>query len=120
MPAVDYNKEDQAAYDVTKLAGRPEPGKAAIEAFFTAKGHDVYAILPRWPGRRFVVKDLAGIKSVTLLGGGAAGRPQSEQRVSPADSPLTFAAVGNGISIELPDVPEPLLQQPAWVLKMSR
>ncbi len=120
VPAVDYNKEYEAAYDVTKLAGRPEPGKAAIEAFFTAKGHDVYAILPRWPGRRFVVKDLAGIKSVTLLGGGAAGRPQSEQRVSPADSPLTFAAVGNGISIELPDVPEPLLQQPAWVLKMSR
>ena len=38
------------------------PGKASIEAFFTAKGKDVYAILPRWPGRRFTVKDAGGLE----------------------------------------------------------
>ena len=38
----------------------PEPGKASIEAFFTSKGNDVYAILPRWPGRTFAVSDLTG------------------------------------------------------------
>jgi alpha-L-fucosidase len=103
VPKVDYNKEYEAAYDVTKLAGRPEPGKAAIEAFFTSKGSDVYAILPRWPGRRFVVKDVPGVTGVTLLGG---------------DAPLKFASVAGGISIELPDLPEALLAQPAWVLQI--
>ena len=35
-------------YDVTKLTEKPEPGKAGIEAFFTTKGSDLYAILPHW------------------------------------------------------------------------
>ena len=49
----DYNKEFSTAYDVTKLASKPEPGKAGIEAFFTSKGDSVYAILPRdGPGER--------------------------------------------------------------------
>jgi alpha-L-fucosidase len=105
VPAVDYNKEYEAAYDVTKLTARPEPGKAGIEAFFTAKGGNVYAILPRWPGRSFFVKDVSGVTSVTLLG---------------SPSVLKFTAARGGVSIALPDLPEPLLQQAAWVLKVSR
>jgi alpha-L-fucosidase len=112
VPAVDYNKEYEAAYDVTKLAGRPEPGKAAIEAFFTSKGSDLYAILPRWPGRdrasvgqasrlSFTVKNVSGVTGVTLLG---------------SQAPLKFAVVPGGISIELPELPEALMAQPAWVL----
>ena len=53
---------------MTKLAAKPEPGKAGIEAFFTTKGDDLFAILPRWPGRSFLLKDVTGAKSVTLLG----------------------------------------------------
>ena len=102
---IDYNKEYEAAYDVTKLAAKPEPGKAGIEAFFTAKGTDVYAILPRWPGRKFLVKDVAGVKSVTLLG---------------SSLPLKFKKAEGGVSIQLPDLPEGLFQQPAWVLKLSQ
>jgi alpha-L-fucosidase len=102
---IDYNKEYEAAYDVTKLAAKPEPGKAGIEAFFTAKGTDVYAILPRWPGRMFLVKDVAGVKSVTLLG---------------TSLPLKFKKAEGGVSILLPDLPEELFQQPAWVLKLSQ
>ena len=70
MPKIDYNAEFNAAYDVAKLAAKPENGKASIEAFFTSKGGDLYAILPRWPGRQFTVKDYEGAKprSVTLLG----------------------------------------------------
>jgi hypothetical protein len=45
---VDYNKEFSTTYDVTKLTQKPAAGKAGIEAFFTSKGKDVYAILPRW------------------------------------------------------------------------
>lgn len=105
QPTVEYNKEHAAAYDVTKLAAKPEPGKAGIEAFFTAKGNDVYAILPRWPSKTFTVKNIEGIKSVSLLGGPAA---------------LKFQSRGSAVTITLPDLPEDLLHQPAWVLKLSR
>jgi alpha-L-fucosidase len=96
-PKIEYNKEFETAYDVAKLGG--------IEAFFTAKGNDLYAILPRWPGRSFQVQHVEGVKSVSLLG---------------SASPLKFTAVKGGISVGLPDLPQELLAQPAWVLKLSR
>jgi alpha-L-fucosidase len=105
VPAVEYNKEYEAAYDVTKLTERPEPGKAGIDAFFTAKGKDVYAILPRWPGRRFLIKDIAGAKAVRLVG---------------LPTPLTFTPAEGGVSVDLPDLPEALRRQPAWVLKVTQ
>ena len=85
--------------------GRADPGKAGIEAFFTAKGNDVYAILPRWPGRTFTVKDITGVQAVSLLGGAA---------------PLRFQNAKGGVTITLPDLPEDLQTQPAWVLKLTR
>ncbi len=105
VPKVEYNKEYETAYDVTKLTAKPPPGKASIDAFFTAKGKDVYAIMPRWPGRGFQVKDITGVKAVTLLG---------------ATAPLKFTANRDGVTIQLPDLPEELLRQPAWVLKLSQ
>jgi alpha-L-fucosidase len=105
VPKVEYNKEFSTPYDVTKQALQPEPGKAAIEAFFTSKGNDLFVILPRWPGRSFALKDVSGVKSVTLLG--------SSKR-------LKFKAAKGGVLIQLSDLPEELLSQPAWVLKASR
>lgn len=105
VPKVNYNAEFETAYDVTKLAAKPAVGKAAIEAFFTAKGKDVFAILPRWPGQIFTVKDVAGVKSVSLLGGSGA---------------LKFKPVAGGIAVDLPALPEELLRQPMWVLKISQ
>jgi alpha-L-fucosidase len=105
LPKMEYNREFETAYDVTKLVGKSEPGKAAIEAFFTTKGSDLFVILPRWPGRNFHLKDVTGVKSATLLG---------------STAPLKFKAAKGGISIELPALPEELLAQPAWVLKVSR
>ena len=106
-PKIHYNQEFESAYDVSKLAEKPAPGKASIEAFLTAKGKDVFAILPRWPGRRFALKDAGALQpgSVTLLGGSA---------------PLHFAKSGNVITVDLPDLPEDLLAQPAWVLKFGQ
>lgn len=103
---VDYNKEYEAAYDVTKLVGKPEAGKASIDAFFTAKGNDLYAILPHWPaGREFVVQGIAAVKSARLLGGPALS-------VKPAK--------GGGVAVELPPgVPSDLLAQPAWVIELA-
>ena len=104
IPKMEYDKEFETAYDVTKLAAKPQPGKAGIEAFFTSKGNDVFAILPRWPGRSFQLKNVAGIKAITLLG--------SEEQVK-------FKTSGGGVSVSLPELPEQLLSQPAWVLKLS-
>jgi alpha-L-fucosidase len=106
QPKVEYNKEYETSYDVTKLTEKPAPGKAGIEAFFTAKGNELFAILPRWPGRRFVLKDASvQPKAVTLLGHGA---------------PLQFRSGPEGVSVELPDLPEELQSQPLWTLKISR
>jgi alpha-L-fucosidase len=105
VPKAEYNSEYQTAYDVSKLAAEPDLGKASIEAFFTTKGSDLFAILPRWPGRSFVLKDVAGVKSVMLLG---------------LATPLKFKAMGSGVIIKLPDLAEDLRQQPAWVLKVRR
>jgi len=104
VPKIDYNKEFETAYDVTNLAAKPEPGKAGIEAFFTTKGSDLFVILPRWPGQNFHLQDVTRVKSVTLLG---------------STAPVKFTGAKGGVSIKLPDLPEELLPQPAWVLKVS-
>jgi alpha-L-fucosidase len=107
VPKIDYDREFESAYDVSKLTEKPASGRASIEAFFTAKGQDVFAILPRWPGRLFTVREPASlqVESVTLLGSSA---------------PLRFTTTGTSIRVELPDLPEELLGQPAWVLKLGR
>ena len=65
----------------------------------------MYAILPRWTKETLTLKDLTGVKSVVLLG-------------SPI--PIAFQSTEKGTTLELPDLPEELRQQPAWVLKVSR
>jgi alpha-L-fucosidase len=105
QPKISYNAEFETAYDVSKLAAKPEPGKAAIEAFFTSKGDDLYAILPRWQEGSFLVKDVTGVKSVALLGSAI---------------PMKFKAAAGGVTIQLPGLPEDLRQQAAWVLKLNR
>ncbi len=105
VPATDYNKEFAATYDLAKLTGKPEAGKAAIEAFFTAKGNDLYAILPRWPGRSLVVKDVTGVRKVSLLG---------------YEVPLQFRPEAGGVAIRLPELPEELRAQAAWAIRMTR
>ena len=96
--------EVSCAYDLSKSIVRPSGAKASIEAFFTAKGDKVYAILPRWSGHTLVLKDLSAAKSVGLLG--------SSMR-------LKFKNSKAGLEIELPDLPENLRAQPAWVLKIA-
>jgi alpha-L-fucosidase len=105
VPKIDYNKEYDSAYDVSKLTGPQPAGKASIEAFFTRKGSSVYAILTRWPGRRFTWKDAGALAPTTISLVGAPGA-------------LRFTTSGDTITVELPDLPEPLLAQPLWVLKL--
>ena len=105
VPKVEYNQEFATAYDVSKLAAKPEPGKAAIEAFFTTRGSDLFVILPRWPGKSFLLKDVGHARSVTLLGFGKS---------------IKSTVSGNGLVIELPELPEDLRAQSAWVLKVTQ
>jgi alpha-L-fucosidase len=106
VPKIDYDRQFEAAYDVARLTEAPAPGMASIEAFFTTKGGDLFAILPRWPGRRFTVKDIGALRAsaVRLLG---------------FPAPLRFTVDGAAVAIELPELPEELLRQPAWVLKLT-
>ena len=99
-------KDFGAEYDITKLVDNPPAGNARVEAFFTANGDAVYAILPRWPEEKFVLRDApagSGAK-ISLLG---------------SDEPLRWRAEGEGLTIEIPprlraNTPE----QEAYVLKM--
>jgi alpha-L-fucosidase len=105
IPKIEYNKESSSAYDVTKLIDTPGDGKACIEAFFTSKGNDVYAILPHWSAANLVIKGINSAKSVTMLG---------------SSVPLKFTASKAGLSIQRSDLPEDLHQEPAWVLKIRQ
>ena len=69
-PKIDYGREWRTKYDIATIAGKPSEGRAAVEAFFTAKGDTLYAILPWWPSRSLVLKDVrpSGQTVVTMLG----------------------------------------------------
>jgi alpha-L-fucosidase len=105
VPKVEYNKEFASAYDVTKLIDKTSGTQASIEAFFTSKGDDLYAILPRWPSDALTINAVNSAKSVILLGPG---------------KPLKFRGSKQGLSIKFPNVPEGVGQQPAWVVKISQ
>jgi alpha-L-fucosidase len=105
VPKIEYNKQFEEAYDVMALVDRPAPGQAHVEAFFTAGGGSVFAILPRWPGRSFQVRGMTGVMSVTLLG---------------LPAPLKFKRTKGGVTVRMPELPEALMRQPAWVLRLRR
>jgi alpha-L-fucosidase len=62
------DKEFMGEYDILKIVDNPQPGYAHVEAFFTAKGDAVYAILPQWRGSEFVLRDFPAFNGkITLL-----------------------------------------------------
>jgi alpha-L-fucosidase len=63
-------KEFRAEYDITKMVDEPPKGYAHIEAFFTQKGGNVYAILPHWASGEVILHDFGGGDgaSATLVG----------------------------------------------------
>src|SRR5207248_1090108 len=104
MSGIDHPWEESRGRGVS-YGYNPAEGRASIEAFFTVKGSNLYAILPRWTGHNLVIKDVNAARGVSLLGSSA---------------PLKFRASKAGLSVELPDLPEDLRPQPAWVLKISQ
>lgn len=97
--------EYMTRYEVTDFIERKKPGQAVIEAFFTSKGSDLYAIVPGIPGRQFTLNKavLQSNGSVELLGHKGALQTSARQ--------------GNLI-VELPRIDSALLaSQPAYVLR---
>jgi alpha-L-fucosidase len=83
-------KEFMSDYPIGDLVDTPRSGFARVEAFFTAKGNTVYAILPHKPVGEVVLGDLAprAEMSATLLGTG---------------QKLTWTARGKGIALRIPE-----------------
>jgi len=97
--------EFMTRYEVTDYIERKKPGQAVIEAFFTSKGGDVYAIVPGWPGSRVEIRNArggAGMK-VSMLG-------SAEE--------LKWSQSGDSVVVNMPSAPGDALQaQYAYVLK---
>jgi alpha-L-fucosidase len=92
-------------YDLAKLVDAPKPGNARIEAFFTAKAGNVYAILPRWPSGPFVLKGVPAGAKATLLETGEA---------------LASTRTAGGLSVTFPAfVPGKYKTHDAYVVKLT-
>jgi alpha-L-fucosidase len=81
--------EYMTRYEVTDYLEPRKPGQAVIEAFFTAKGNDLYAITPRWPGAKLTLRGFQPSRTmkVTLLG-------------TPGE--LKWKAAGKDVVVDLP------------------
>jgi alpha-L-fucosidase len=94
-------------YEVTDYVDRKKPGQAVIEAFFTAKGDALYAIMPGWPGRTLRLKDvvLREDSKVELLG---------------QSGTLNYRRMGKDLEVELPELsPDAAKAQYLYVVKLS-
>jgi len=88
IPQVNYGRHSKVKYDISEITGKPAAGKAVVKAFFTSKGDTLYAITPRWPNKKLVIKKLIATKNtvVTMLG---------------LEEPLEYKAVDGNIVIHV-------------------
>jgi alpha-L-fucosidase len=102
VPTIE-EKQFMGEYNINTMVDRPAAGFARIDAFFTAKGNAVYAILPRWPGER---AKLNGIPA------------RADARVTMVDGgqQLKWTRSGDQMTIEMPARGE---NRDAYVLKIE-
>ena len=96
-----------ADYDITKMVDAPPAGFARVEAFFTAKGDAVYAIVPRRPREAFAFESIppASDVKVTLL---------------PDGRPLETGRLGDRLTVIVPDALSAALPaSPAYTFKIT-
>ncbi|MCX7825327.1 MAG: alpha-L-fucosidase [Verrucomicrobiae bacterium] len=97
---VKYNLMEQIGF-------APRNGTAVKQAFFTKKPDALYAILPGWPGKQFVLRDIQTPDKcdVTMLG---------------VEAKLATRREGKNLLIKLPDLnPDQLPCRHAYVLKIT-
>lgn len=99
--------EFMTRYEITDYIERKQPGQAVIEAFFTARGKTLYAIVPGWPGPRLTIREVTaspGMKATQL---GFAGD-------------LKWFAAGREVTIEMPSPPgDPARAQTVYVIRLA-
>jgi alpha-L-fucosidase len=99
--------EFMTKYEVTDYVDRKSADQAVIEAFFTTKGGDLYAIVPGWPGRTLTIKEVAPSKSsaVTMLG---------------QTGTLKWKRSGQNVVITMPEIPADRAKtEYAYTLKLT-
>ena len=89
VPKLDSGKQFMTRYEITDFVDRKKPGQAVIEAFFTAKGNDVYAIFPEAPRGDWVMKDASAGSGTQVTGLGT-------------NQALKWEIAGTGIRIHFP------------------
>ena len=105
VPKVEYNKEIRDRLRRGEAGRRsPSPARRASKRSSPPRAATCSRFCRAGRAANFLLKDVTGAKSVTLLG---------------STAPLKFKAAKAGVSVELPDLPEELRPQPAWVLKIS-
>jgi alpha-L-fucosidase len=94
VPKLDAGNQYMTHYEITDYVDRKKPGQAVIEAFFTAKGRDVYAIFPAAPHGDWIMQDVT---------------PSTETRVVALGSEqvLKWEKAGQGIRIHFPEAGGP-------------
>lgn len=105
-----YKPEDQhylGADFIRKQTVDPEPGWAVKEAFFTQNDDYVFAILPKWPSKKFIIKDLNASSEIILMANNTA---------------CTWKNLGDNLEVEMPgyDPNLPLENNYAYVLKIKK
>ncbi|MDN5217475.1 alpha-L-fucosidase [Fulvivirgaceae bacterium BMA12] len=92
---------------ILKQTVNPEPGKAVKELFFTSKGNDLYAISPKYPKGKLIIKGVKPSKNtkVTLLG---------------YEGELSYIKEGKKMIVDVPFLTfDELPCQHAWTFKIS-
>lgn len=100
-------KEFRAKYDITQMVDHPPAGYAHVEAFFTQKNGNIYAILPHWPQGEFALHNFAasGGAKATLIG--------SES------SSVSLQTRGRDLAISMPAFQPNAPRQQAYVIRLT-
>jgi alpha-L-fucosidase len=96
-------KEYMGEYEITRLVDAPPAGTARVEAFLTAKGDTVYAIVPRRPTGALTIDGIERFQTVTLAG-----------------QKLNAAMIDKKLVIQVPDAMTARLPaSDAWVFQIA-
>jgi alpha-L-fucosidase len=95
VPKLDAGKQFMTRYEITDYVDRKKPGQAVIEAFFTMKGNDVYAIFPEAPRGDWVMQDVAPAANTRVVALGSQDQ-------------LKWDASGNGMRVHFPQAGGPV------------
>ncbi|MBS1948586.1 MAG: alpha-L-fucosidase [Bacteroidetes bacterium] len=106
----DYKPKNGGGDIMLKLTVEPDPGYAVKECFFTYNPtqKNLYVLLPKWPGKKFVIKDLSL-------------KPGTKIELLDTDQSLTWQQKGNHITVDFPEFdPSTMKSKYVYVIKITK